>query len=109
MVKKRITIVFICFADKVFIALIVLQLHNRTPKLFCRSAAVPGRPHRVSKPPRSDHIELKQQGASVYLVQRVLFEGGGRGRPRSDRRASLYPVRGLLFDEDGWRRIEGLS
>ena len=85
MVKKRITIVFICFADKVFIALIVLQLHNRTPKLFCRSAAVPGRPHRVSKPPRSDHIELKQQGASVY------------------------PVRGLLFDEDGWRRIEGLS
>ena len=29
----------------------------------------------------------------------VLFDGGGRGRPRSDRRAFVYPVRRLLFDD----------
>jgi len=27
----------------------------------------------------------------------LLFEGGGRGRTRSDRRAFVYPVKRLLF------------
>jgi hypothetical protein len=33
------------------------------------------------------------------LRMRVLIDGGGRGRPRSDRRASVSPVKELLFDD----------
>jgi len=43
--------------------------------------------------------------ASVRFIARVLFGGGGRGRPRSNRRASVYPVKELLFDD----LIPGLS
>jgi len=35
----------------------------------------------------------------MYLVV-VLSDGGGRGRPRSDRRALVPPVGELLFDGD---------
>ena len=43
---------------------------------------------------------------------RVLFDGGGRGRPRSDRRAFLSPVAELLFDgaaEGHIRQTQSLS
>ena len=36
----------------------------------------------------------------VLEVVVLLIDGGGRGRPRSDRRAFVFPVNGLLFDGD---------
>jgi hypothetical protein len=79
-----------------------------TRKLFCRSAAVPGCPRRTeathfyragkrrSELPNSQPVRKRASGTYGW----VLFDGGGRGRPRSDRRASVSPVKGLLFDGD---------
>jgi len=36
----------------------------------------------------------------------LLFDGGGRGRPRSDRRAFVCSVKELLFDGDGQKWTE---
>jgi len=126
-----------------------------TQTLFCRSAAVLGRPRRTRPPQqetRNNSVEQKphpsthkrssvgarpssaapvkrsplsrnaptkvtvnaSQGISFECAlneefrvsyQDGLFDGGGRGRPRSDRRAFVYPGEGLLFDKDGRARL----
>jgi hypothetical protein len=40
----------------------------------------------------------------VFLAEMVLSDGGGRGRPRSDRRAGVDAVVGLLIDGGGWTK-----
>ena len=42
--------------------------------------------------------------ASLHSFARVLLHGGGRGRPRSDRRAFVCAVKGLLFGEPTMNR-----
>src|SRR6185295_13409343 len=51
-----------------------------TRTLFCRSAAVLGRPRRT-------HASRLPIEAALHSFARVLLEGGDRGLTRSDRRA----------------------
>jgi hypothetical protein len=39
----------------------------------------------------------------------VLFDGGGRGRTRSDRRGCVYPFMELPFDGEGEEQCGSLS
>ena len=59
-----------------------------TRKLFCRSASVLGRPPLEQNPlvGRSFAIEGRELGQALKN-EWVLFNGGGRGRTRSDGRA----------------------
>ena len=63
--------------------------------LFCRSASVLGRPRQI------DPYRIETDVAIDSRAEFSEFDGGGRGRPRSDRRGSVCLGKVVLFDGGG--------